>query len=154
MQYVKVSASSCVLQFTRPSVSGLLDTVRVSQRESFASSGTCNESRYIVNLCFIFMGDKKFPTEWVFFELVSPPTSYTVISNPQPYFSRVLSFNEDSKHLLHTTWILNISIVSQNTVSKKASGYWPQFYVAGPNVFLLTTAISSNTAAVSEMACS
>ena len=100
------------------------------------------------------MGDKKFPTEWVFFELVSPPTSYTVISNPQPYFSRVLSFNEDSKHLLHTTWILNISIVSQNTVSKKASGYWPQFYVAGPNVFLLTTAISSNTAAVSEMACS
>ena len=94
MQYVKVSASSCVLQFTRPSIAGLLDTVGVLQRESFASSGQWIEPRYIVNLCFIFVRDKKLPTEWIFFERVLSATSYTITSNPQSHFSRVLSFNE------------------------------------------------------------
>ena len=40
------------------------------------------------------MRDKKLPTEWIFFERVLSATSYTITSNPQSHFSRVLSFNE------------------------------------------------------------
>ena len=95
MQYVKVSASSCVLPFTRPSIAGLLDIIRVLQRESFTSSGQWIEPRYIVNLCSIFVRDKKLPIEWIFFERVLFATSYTITSNPQShFFSCVLSFNE------------------------------------------------------------
>ena len=154
MQYIKVPASSCVLPFTRPSIPGLLDTVRVLQREPFASSGQCIELGYIVNRYFIFVGDKKFPTKWIFLELVLFATSYTLTSNPQPHSFRVPSLIEESKHLLYSTWILKISIALHNTVPKKASRYWRQFDITGPNLFLLTMVISSNITVVLEMACS
>ena len=83
-----------------------------------------------------------------------PHTLLPLILSHIFFLACFLSMRKDSKYLLNTTWILNISIATHNTVSKKASDLWRKFYIAGPNLFLLTMVISSNIAVVSEMDCS
>ena len=155
---IKVSSSSCVLAFKRPSTSGILETVRVLKEITnllplVISAFNKYRPRYIVNLCFVFMWNKKFLIEWIFFKLASPAFSYSVTSNPPPRFSHMLSFNEDSKYLSNTTRISKAFPASHNTILRKASANWWQFYTACPNLILFTTAIPFNITVAFEMAC-
>ena len=62
---IKVSSSSCVLSFKRPSTSGILETVRVLKEITnllpiVISAFNKYRPRYIVNLCLCLCGTKTF----------------------------------------------------------------------------------------------
>ena len=107
-------------------------------------------SSYIVNFCFVFIWDKNFHIEWIFFRLVLSAISYSVTSNPRPRFS----FNGNSKYLPNTTRISKAPPASHNTIFREVSANLGQLCTAGPNLIFFNTVIPSNITIACEMACS
>ena len=128
----------------------------VGDCEPFSSVSAFDKYRpsYIVNFCFVFIWDKNFLIEWIFFKLGLSAISYSVTSNPRQPFSRVLSFNGNSKYLPNTTRISKASPASHNTIFREVSGNFGQFSTAGPNLIFFNTVIPSNITIACEMACS